>query len=1161
MRTSLLILVAASAALFLAAPAGAETITGTFHFQDRRPTAKGPVWTTQRPIAFAKVEVWSCAPGCLWWGWEKTTTTDAAGTINVSINRPAGTQYRLRVYATNAAAEVWPKMAAPQGPYFQEPGQPAGAVITRTVTSPGDVLLFDYDFDDYWSAAHFNIADALLVARSYADANRDPGETDTIGRVKVQPTSLWPGVAFFDPVNDTITVLDGDMFEDFTLIHEYGHFLQDQISTFAPLPAMHDGCFAKVPTTGVFMNSAPHAWMEGFADYFSGVVQTLNPGRLEGGAAGTTTTGDLETPPVATAPFCAGVTSQFPGDAIEFLVSSALWDVFDKVGDPLAPGTSIVSSSVTAEPTDSLARLDREVFGIFDRELDTTGWPTITAFREAWLKRKLPAAALGSIFTGNSLPLRINHPAIANAGAPQTVDEGKQVVLDASASEDPENGTLGFGWSQISGPPVTMFGANTVRPDFAAPQVGPAGATLVFQVDVSDPTFAGSSDTVAVTVHDLAASPSVSPTSLGFGLRKVGTTTVKSVTLSNAGPGVLAITGTTSSDAVHFGVGSWCWPTLGPKSDCKIDVAFKPDAAATFSATLKIQTDAGTFSIGLTGQGGAPVGTLSTTVIDFGPSNIGSSVSEQVRLTNTGDVPLAVTGVVNMASSQFTVGSCPATIPPTGHCDVTVTYAPVIAGGAGGWVRFDHDGGPDRWVWLAGSGVPVGAASASPASLSFGQLEVAGRSPVKTVTLGNTGGAPLTVGSVGIWKGHWADFELTDNCSGKTIPAGATAGCTVDVRFVPQAGGPREAELRIGTVAVPLEGTGVAAAVPSPWPQFGGGAARGGFNPSESAIDSSAAAALNPEWTSPTPARVQSSPAVVEGVAYAGSDDGTLYAVDTSSGKQLWSAATAGAIVSSPAFADGVVFAGSNDGSVYAFDAKSGAHVWTFKTGGDVVASPAVDRGLVVAGSLDGRVYALDGATGKPAWVAAIGAPVRSSAAVVDGVAYVGADDGRVRAYEAATGHLLWTFVANGPVRSTPAVAGGFVYFGSAGGRVYAVDAASGAQHWSYAANGPVDSSPAVAYGFVFVGSDGGDLYALEAAAGAPRWTVPVGAMNSAPAVANGVVYVTTGDGRLVGYDAWKPIAAPTELVTLGVRAASSAAVADGLVVVGTDDGLVGIRP
>lgn len=53
-----------------------------------------------------------------------------------------------------------------------------------------------------------------------------------------------------------------------------------------------------------------------------------------------------------------------------------------------------------------------------------------------------------------------------------------------------------------------------------------------------------------------------------------------------------------------------------------------------------------------------------------------------------------------------------------------------------------------------------------------------------------------------------------------------------------------------------------------------------------------------------------------------GSDDGRLYIVRLSDGKEIWSYEIGGAVTSSPAFADDMIVIGSHDGYVYAFGQK-----------------------------------------------------------------------------------------------------------------------------------------------------------------------------------------------------------------------------------------------
>ena len=95
------------------------------------------------------------------------------------------------------------------------------------------------------------------------------------------------------------------------------------------------------------------------------------------------------------------------------------------------------------------------------------------------------------------------------------------------------------------------------------------------------------------------------------------------------------------------------------------------------------------------------------------------------------------------------------------------------------------------------------------------------------------------------------------------------------------------------------------------WPQFHGDAAHTGYQRFESTIGVSNVSTLTEAWTAVTGGQQFSSPAVANGVAYVGSDDGKLYAFDAAgvtncSGaprtcSPLWTATTGKPVQSSPA--------------------------------------------------------------------------------------------------------------------------------------------------------------------------------------------------------------------------------------------------------------------
>jgi outer membrane protein assembly factor BamB len=289
-----------------------------------------------------------------------------------------------------------------------------------------------------------------------------------------------------------------------------------------------------------------------------------------------------------------------------------------------------------------------------------------------------------------------------------------------------------------------------------------------------------------------------------------------------------------------------------------------------------------------------------------------------------------------------------------------------------------------------------------------------------------------------------------------------------------------------------------------------------------------------PMWRFTTGDLIFSSPAVFRGVAYIGSDDDHLYALDLGARRAVWKFqvgscpratgvgpdasrcdadagptvgpngiiytggdaiyainpdgtlrwrfATGGHVSSAPALLpDGTVIAGCQDNVVYAI-APNGAKRWDFRAGNDVESAPAVaDDGTIYFGADDEKVYAL-APTGKLLWAFNTGGDVRASPAVgLDGTLYVGTFDASMYAIR-KDGTLAWTFRTGDRIVSSALVdADGTILFGSQDDRLYALDA-KGQHRWSVELGGDVDSSPVIAPdGTIYVGSDDRKLYALRA--------------------------------------------------------------------------------
>src|SRR6185369_12380218 len=107
-------------------------------------------------------------------------------------------------------------------------------------------------------------------------------------------------------------------------------------------------------------------------------------------------------------------------------------------------------------------------------------------------------------------------------------------------------------------------------------------------------------------------------------------------------------------------------------------------------------------------------------------------------------------------------------------------------------------------------------------------------------------------------------------------------------------------------------------------------------------------------WTFPAEGPIDSSPAIVKGIVYVGSDDHNVYAVEEKSGRLIWRSQLGEKVKSSPCVTDTNVVIGCEDKKLYCLDKQSGKIVWSFDTADRVSSSPAVVDGVAYVGSWDG---------------------------------------------------------------------------------------------------------------------------------------------------------------------------------------------------------------
>ena len=249
----------------------------------------------------------------------------------------------------------------------------------------------------------------------------------------------------------------------------------------------------------------------------------------------------------------------------------------------------------------------------------------------------------------------------------------------------------------------------------------------------------------------------------------------------------------------------------------------------------------------------------------------------------------------------------------------------------------------------------------------------------------------------------------------------------------------------------------------------------------------------------------------------AGSGPAKVVAMNRRTGKIRWAKRLASASESSPLVIGGRVYVGSQGGSVYAISAKSGHIQWRYQAGGPVKGALAYSRGRVFFGDYGGSVTALRAGNGSVAWRSGGYGQIYATPAVAFGRVYIGSKSGAVYALSTGNGRRLWSRPMGGYVYAAPAVGAvkgmrPAVFIGSYSGRFAALDARSGGIIWSRAGYGKISGAASVIGHVVYFSSlSARRTWAVSAKTGRVLWSIGKGAFN--PAISDGKRVYITGYG------------------------------------------------
>ena len=326
---------------------------------------------------------------------------------------------------------------------------------------------------------------------------------------------------------------------------------------------------------------------------------------------------------------------------------------------------------------------------------------------------------------------------------------------------------------------------------------------------------------------------------------------------------------------------------------------------------------------------------------------------------------------------------------------------------------------------------------------------------------------------------------------------------------------------------------------------------------------------------------------IYEGTVYAGTLDGRVVAVNSTTGNLEWSYSIAPvttpsgglscgqtsiptAIYGTPAVGRDIVCIGTYSGEVYALNIGNGDSIWVYppKGGGyigAVVGSPVIASGIIYISSSDGNVYAVDTTNGKSKWKTddTLADKLWTSPTIEDDTLYVSTFDGHIYALSSETGDLLdWSFESEAGFASAPVIYENVIFLGSFDRYLYAINISHDELMWRFPQEGPAGNwfwaAPVIVEGVVYAGCLNGVVYAIEAETGEELWEFDTeNPVVAPPVIVDNLLIVIDESGTMHVFDLDtepEDEGVPLKTISIGAAVRSSFCAQEGLIYIYGED-------
>src|SRR5208283_1954170 len=296
-------------------------------------------------------------------------------------------------------------------------------------------------------------------------------------------------------------------------------------------------------------------------------------------------------------------------------------------------------------------------------------------------------------------------------------------------------------------------------------------------------------NTLPLTGAGVAPQISLNPSPVAFGTVTDGTSSPKTVTITNGGSATLTISQATVSGTGFTMSGLTTPLNIAAGGTSSFTVTFAPTGTTAVSGSVVLTSNAAgsPTTLSLTGTGAAapaPLISLTPSSVSFGNVVDGNTNSQTITVKNTGNATLTISAATP-AGTGFSVSglTLPLNIAAGSTSTFNVQFAPTGTSAVSGSVSLVSNlATSPTAIPLTGTGVAATfVLGVSSNNVSFGNVTV-NTAGTQTVTLSNTGNSNLTISNVTVTGTGFTT-------SGVTPPVTMTPGqtLTLTLTFTPPA--------------------------------------------------------------------------------------------------------------------------------------------------------------------------------------------------------------------------------------------------------------------------------------------------------------------------------------------------------------------------------------